>query len=102
MRTGRRKQIGSNAEPPLFSFFILHRILFERRQANDAIELLNLIGKNVTFEIHRNMGAEAEAAGCGGDPAAVWVRRAVQQDVQTSGTSGGRLEGGSGSSTTKL
>lgn len=42
--------------PLFFLVVIVHRILFERRQANDAIELLRVLTnhRDLTLEIHRN------------------------------------------------
>lgn len=52
----------------------VHRILFEKRQANDAIELLRVLTRSsgVTLEIRRDMES---ASGGVGDPVQVTLLR---------------------------
>lgn len=55
-------------------FSSIHRILFEKRQANDAIELLRVLTRSsgVTLEIHRDMDS---TSGGVGDPVQVTLLR---------------------------
>lgn len=63
------------------NYFILsvppsvYRILFEKRQANDAIELLRVLTRSsgVTLEIHRDM--DSASGGVVGDPVQVTLLR---------------------------